>query len=49
MQLKLDELIHAIKSTRNSLIDLEEMSDAELKHLEAEFRKLRVAKPDPST
>ena len=41
MQLKLDELIRAIKSARNSLIDLEEMSEGELKKLEEEFRKLR--------
>ena len=48
MQLKLDELIRAIKSARNSLIDLEEMSEDELRTLEEEFRKLRTEKPDSS-
>lgn len=49
MQLKLDELIRAIKGARNSLIDLEEMSEADLKKLEKEFRRLRAEKPAPST
>lgn len=49
MQLKLDELIRALKSARNSLIDLEEMSEDELTKLEEEFRKLRIDKPDTST
>ena len=49
MQLKLDELIRALKSARNSLIDLEELSEEELKKLEDEFRKLRTEKPDSST
>ena len=46
MQLKLDELIRAIKEARNNLIDLEEMSEEELRTLEDEFRKLRLEKPD---
>lgn len=45
MQLKLDELIRALKSARNSLIDLEEMSEGELKSLEEEFHRLRTRKP----
>jgi low affinity Fe/Cu permease len=45
MQLKLDELIHALKNARNSLIDLEEMSENELRDLEEEFRRLRAEKP----
>lgn len=49
MQLKLDELIRALKSARNSLIDLEDLSEDELKKLEEEFRKLRMTKPDTST
>ena len=49
MQLKLDELIRAIKEARNNLIDLEEMSEEELRDLEEEFRKLRTEKPDSST
>ncbi len=46
VQLKLDELIRAIKEARNSLIDLEEMSEEELRALEAEFRKLGMEKPE---
>ncbi len=42
MQLKLDELIRAIREARNSLIDLEEMSEEELARLEEEFRSLRT-------
>ena len=38
--LKLDELIRAIKSARNELLDLEEMSDQELEKLQKEFRAL---------
>jgi low affinity Fe/Cu permease len=49
MQLKLDELIRALKSARNSLIDLEEMSEDELVKLEQEFRKLRSGDADSSS
>ena len=45
MHLKLDELIRALKEARNSLIDLEEMSEEELANLDAEFRRLRSEKP----
>lgn len=41
MHLKLDELIRAIKSARNRLVDLEEMSDAELEVLQKQFEDLR--------
>lgn len=40
IHLKLDELIHAIKEARNSLIDLEDLSDEELKKLQQEFHQL---------
>jgi low affinity Fe/Cu permease len=40
IQLKLDELIRAMKGARNKLVDLEELSDAELKKLEEEFQRL---------
>jgi low affinity Fe/Cu permease len=43
LHLKLDELLRAIKSARNSLVDLEELPDEELAKLEAEFRRLRTA------
>src|SRR6266702_3647462 len=41
IQLKLDELIRAIKSARNELVDLENLSDDELKKLEKQFQDLR--------
>ena len=43
--LKLDELIRAVKEARNELIDLEEMSDAELDTLGQEFRRFRTKEP----
>ena len=48
MHLKLDELIRALKDARNTLIDLEEMSEEELANLEEEFRRLRAEKPSQS-
>ena len=41
IHLKLDELIHAIKKARNTLIDLEDLSDDELRKLQQEFQELR--------
>src|SRR6266511_3930399 len=41
MQLKLDELIRAVKGARNQLVDLEDLSDEELKKLEEQFQRLR--------
>ena len=38
--LKLDELIRAVTGARNKLVDLEELSDEELKELEQEFRRV---------
>ncbi|MNL33422.1 Low affinity iron permease [compost metagenome] len=40
-QLKLDELLRAIEGARNSLIDLEELPDKELKRLHAQFTRLQ--------
>ncbi len=40
LHLKLDELIRASVKARNSLVDLEELSDAEIEKLEKEFRDL---------
>src|SRR2546422_3201931 len=40
MHLKLDELIRAVGRARNNLVDLEELSDEELKKLEEEFKRL---------
>ncbi len=44
MHLKLDELIRAVKEARTVLVDLEELSDAELERLREEFRVLREHK-----
>jgi len=41
MHLKLDELIRAIEGARNRLVDLEKLSDEELKQLEDQFTRLR--------
>ena len=41
IQLKLDELIHAIKSARNKLVDLEDLSDPELEQLQQEFERIQ--------
>jgi low affinity Fe/Cu permease len=42
MHLKLDELIRALKGARNQLVDLEELSDNDLRKLEEQFRRLRT-------
>jgi low affinity Fe/Cu permease len=41
VHLKLDELIRALGPARNKLVDLEKLSDDDLKALEGEFEKLR--------
>ena len=41
VHLKLDELIRAIKTARNKLIELEDYSDTELDVLEKDFEKIR--------
>ena len=41
VHLKLDELIRAVGGARNKLVDLEKLSDDDLKDLETEFEKLR--------
>jgi low affinity Fe/Cu permease len=38
--LKLDELIKAARGARNSMIDLDRLTDEELRELEAEYKKL---------
>ena len=40
IHLKLDELIHSVKSARNKMIDLEDMSDEDLNKLQEEFEKM---------
>ena len=41
LQLKLDELIHAVEEGRNDRLRLEEVSDDELRRVQAEFARLR--------
>src|SRR5947199_5519495 len=41
VHLKLDELIRALKHARNELVDLEDLSDEELKKLEEQFKRTR--------
>lgn len=41
IHLKLDELIRAVQGARNDLVDLEDLSDEELKKLQQQFERLR--------
>ena len=41
LHLKLDELIRAVESARNRMVDIEDLPDEELARLEAEFHRLR--------
>lgn len=41
VNLKLDEVIRAVKGARNQLINLEGLSDEELKNLENQFKRVR--------
>jgi low affinity Fe/Cu permease len=41
VHLKLDELIYGVRGARNSLIDLENLSDKELEVLQQQFERLR--------
>ena len=50
VHLKLDELIRALQGARNHLVDLEKLSDEDLKRLEEQFTRLREQaqeKPEP--
>ncbi len=40
LQIKLDELIRAVESAHNALLDLEELDDEELDHIRADYIKL---------
>jgi low affinity Fe/Cu permease len=42
VHLKLDEVIRALKGARNALVDLENLSDEDLKKLEKQFQDVRV-------
>jgi low affinity Fe/Cu permease len=41
IHLKLDELLRAVADARTGMVDLEDMTDEELKQLQEEFRHLR--------
>ena len=41
IHLKLDELIKGVTGARTQLVDLENLSDAELEELQAEFKRLQ--------
>jgi low affinity Fe/Cu permease len=41
VHLKLDELIRAVAGARTRLVDLQELSDAELDQLQAQFQEIR--------
>src|ERR1700748_3631288 len=49
IHLKLDELIRAVQGARNQLVDLENLSDDELKKLEEQFQGLRKQAEDSRT
>jgi low affinity Fe/Cu permease len=49
IQLKLDELIRAVTGARNKMMDLEALSDDELKKFEKEFERLRKRAETAST
>jgi low affinity Fe/Cu permease len=40
VNLKLDEVIRAVKGARNQLVDLEDLSDEDLKNLEKQFQRV---------
>jgi low affinity Fe/Cu permease len=46
VHLKLDEVIRALKDARNELVDLEDLSDVELKNLEKQFQRMRKRAED---
>src|SRR5262249_17500552 len=47
VRLMLDELLRAVRSARNSLIEVEQLSDDELEQLQAQFEKLRQRSSRP--
>ena len=49
VQLKLDELIRALRGARNKLVDLEDLSDEELKALKKEFQRLHEQSQETDT
>jgi low affinity Fe/Cu permease len=48
IQLKLDELIKSIKGARNSIIDLDRLTDAQLQELTNEYKRLCDTAHEPN-
>jgi low affinity Fe/Cu permease len=48
LHLKLDELIRVSESARNKLLDLEDLTEAELEYLKGSFTQLAGKEPDNS-
>ena len=46
MHLKLDELLRGVEGARTSMVDLENLSDEELKKLQNDFQRLRERSPN---
>ena len=49
IQLKLDELIRALEGARNKLVDLENLSEEDLKKLQEEFERLQKGSRESDT
>ena len=45
IHLKLDELLRGVEGARTSMVDLEDLSDEDLKKLQNEFQRLRERSP----
>jgi len=45
LHLKIDELLKATRGARNSMIDLDGLSDEQLRRLEAEFKRICIGDP----
>jgi len=45
INLKLNELIHAIDAARDQMIDIESLSDLELNAIQAKFEKIKADTP----
>ena len=46
IHLKLDELLRGVEGARTSMVDLEDLSDEDLKKLQNEFQRLRERSPN---
>lgn len=46
IHLKLDELLRSIKTARNELVNLEDLSDEDMDRLRSEFSKLAASSKD---